>query len=83
LGQGSLLPVDLSIGLVCESILGRGKVPSIDEGPVAMVGEVVLVKEEEDTSALFVGNPGDVKYSGSGVVGKVCEGGCLMGEIVK
>jgi hypothetical protein len=83
LGHWSLLPVDLSVGLVCEAISGRGEVPSVDEGPVAMVGDVVLVKEDEDSTTLFVGDLGYIEYGGRGAVCKVCEGGRLVGKVVE
>jgi hypothetical protein len=83
LGRWSLLPVDLFIGLVCEAISGRGKVPSVDECPVSVVREVVLVKEDEDSAALFVGDLGDIEYGGRGAVCEVGEGGRLVGKIVE
>jgi hypothetical protein len=48
-----------------------------------MVCDVVLVKEDKDSVALFVGDLGNIKYSGRGAVCEVCEGGHLVGEIVK
>jgi hypothetical protein len=70
LGRWSLLPVDLSVGLICKAVSGRGEVPSVDEGPVAVVGDVILVKEGEDSAALFVSGLGDIEY---GSRGAVCE----------
>ena len=68
MGRWSLLPVNRSIGLICEAVSGRGEVPSVDEGPIAVVGDVVAFEEGENSSALFVGNPGDIEYGGRGAV---------------
>jgi hypothetical protein len=83
LGRWSLLPVALSVGLVCKAVSGRGEVPSVDEGPVSVVGDVVLVKEDENSAALFVGDLGDIEYGGRGVVCEVCEGSRLVGKVVE
>jgi hypothetical protein len=63
------------MGLLCEPIPGRGEVPSVDKGPVSMVRDIVLFKEDKDLAALFISDLGDIKYSGSGVV-------CEMGRAV-
>jgi hypothetical protein len=54
LGRWSLLPVGRSVGLVCEAVPGRGEVPCVDESPIAMVGDIVVFKEGEDSSAVLV-----------------------------
>jgi hypothetical protein len=48
-----------------------------------MVGDVVLVKEDEDSTPLFVGDLGDIEYGGRGAVCEVCEGGRLVGKVVE
>jgi hypothetical protein len=63
--------------------LGRGKVSSVDEGPVAVIGEVVLFEEEKNSMLLVVGDLGNIEYGGRGAVGEVCEGGLLVGEVVE
>ena len=68
MGRWSLLPVDLSVGLICEAVSGRGEVPSVDEGPIAVVGDVVTFEEGEDSVALFIGGLGDIEYGGRGAV---------------
>jgi hypothetical protein len=83
LGRWSLLPVDLSVGLVCEAVSGRGEVPSVDEGPVAVVGDVVMFKEGKGSAALFVGGLSDIEYGGRGAVCEVCKGGRLVGKVVE
>ena len=83
MGRQSLLPVNISVGLVCKAVSGRGEVPSVDEGPIAVVGDVVMFKEGEDSLALFVGGLGDIEYGGRGAVREVCEGGRLVGKVVE
>ena len=83
MGRRSLLPVDCSIGLVCEAVSGRGEVSSVDESPIAVVGDVVMFKEGEDLAALFVGGLGDIEYGGRGAVCEMGEGGRLVGKVVE
>jgi hypothetical protein len=42
-----------------------------------------MVKEDEDSAVLFVGDLGDIEYGGRGAVCEVCEGGHLVGKIVE
>jgi hypothetical protein len=62
--------------------IGKGRGTSV-EGPVSIVHDVVLFKEDEDSLTLFVSDLGNIEYGKSGVVCEVCEGGCLVGEIVE
>jgi hypothetical protein len=48
-----------------------------------MVGDVVMFEEGKNSAALFVGGLGDIEYGSRGAVCEMCEGGCLVGEVVE
>jgi hypothetical protein len=48
-----------------------------------MVGDIILIKEDEDSAALFVGDLGNIEYGSRGAVCEVCEGGRLVGKVVE
>ena len=83
MGRRHLLPIELSVGLLCEAVPGWGEVASADETPVAMVGEFATVEEVEDSSFLLMGNSSDVVYIGGGLGCEVGQSVRLVAEVVE